>query len=88
MNKDLPIYAIGISVALLTTIALVNTVSAQSLGEFTLIISLLNNANFKNQGQCVSQLPQLISNAHIAPDLSEQQIKEIAKNICKQTLPT
>ncbi len=87
MNKLLPVSGILAATALLT-MNLVNTASAQTLSEYTLIISLLNNAHFKNQGQCISEFPQLISNAHIAPDLSPQQIKEIVKVLCKQRLPT
>lgn len=52
---------------------------AQDIIEF-----LLENAHFKNQGQCISQFPDILSNAHILPNASPQQIKEIAKSFCKQ----
>jgi hypothetical protein len=86
MNKLLPIFGILATTALLT-MNLVNTALAQDPIEFALL-TILNNAHFKNQGQCISQFPQLILNAHIATDLSPQQIKEIVKILCKQRLPT
>ena len=84
MNRLLPVIGILAATTLLT-INLVNTASAQTISEFTL---LLRNLHFKNQGQCISQFPQIIFNAHIAPDLSLEQIKEIVKPLCKQGLPT
>ena len=63
---------------------LVNVASAQTIGEFALIISLVTNANIKNQGQCIQTLPQLISSAGIMGDLTEQQIKDFAKLFCKE----
>ena len=86
MDKLLPIVGIFVATTLLT-INLVNSISAQTIGEFALL-QLLNSQHFKNQGQCISKFPQVISNAQIAPDLSPQEIKEIAKIICKQRLPT
>jgi hypothetical protein len=78
MNKLIPFFSIMAATALLT-INLVNTASAQDIIEF-----LLENAHFKNQGQCISQFPDILSNAHILPNASPQQIKEIAKSFCKQ----
>ena len=84
MNRLLPILGI-LAGFMMLTMTYINTASAQDISEFTL---LLNNAHFKNQGQCISQFPDIISNAHIAPDLSPQQIKEIVKILCKQMFPT
>jgi hypothetical protein len=57
---------------------------AQTLEEFSLIVSLITNANIKNQGQCIQTLPQSISSAGIMGDLNEQQIKDFAKLFCKE----
>jgi hypothetical protein len=80
----LPILGILVGLMMLT-MTHINTASAQDISEFTL---LLRNLHFKNQGQCISQFPQIIFNAHIAPNLSLEQIKEIVKPLCKQGLTT
>ena len=86
MNKLLPVFGIlaGITLVIAT---LVNTASAQDIIEFTLL-NLFNNAHFKNRGQCISQFPDIISNAHVIPNASPQQIREIAIIFCKERLPT
>jgi hypothetical protein len=86
MNKLLPVFGILAGITLLLT-TLANTAAAQDIIEFTLL-NLFNNAHFKNQGQCISQFPDIISNAHIISNASPLQIKEIAKTFCKQRLPT
>jgi hypothetical protein len=79
----LPILGILAGLTMLT-MTYINTASAQSIGEFTL---LLKNLNFKNRGQCIAQFPQIIINAHIAPNLSPQEIRQIAITICKERFP-
>jgi hypothetical protein len=80
--KIIPICGIFASIALMT-VNLVNVASAQTIGEYALIISLITNSNIKNQGQCIQTVPQLISSAGILGDLTEQQIKDFAKIVCK-----
>ena len=81
--RVIPVCGISMCIALVTA-NLVNVASAQTLGEFALIMSLVTNANIKNQGQCIQTLPQLISSAGIMGDLNEQQIKDFAKLFCKE----
>ena len=83
MNRLLPLLGILAGIALLT-MNVVNTASAQTAAEYALIISLLTHANFKNQGHCISQLPDMISNAHIIPNASPQEIRQLSITICKQ----
>jgi hypothetical protein len=82
MSIVIPIFGIFACAALITA-NLVNVASAQTLGEFALIIRLLTDANVKNQGQCIQTLPQLISSAGIMGDFTKQQIMDFAKIICK-----
>jgi hypothetical protein len=81
--RIIPLCGISMCTALIMA-NLVSTASAQTLGEFALIIRLITDANVKNQGQCIQTLPQLISSAGIMEDLTEQQIKEFAKLFCKE----
>jgi hypothetical protein len=81
--RIIPLCGIFASAALIM-VNLVNVASAQSLGEFVLIISLINNSNIKNQGQCIQTVPQLASSVGILDSLPEEQIKDFAKIICKE----
>ena len=72
MKILIPILGILAGTALVA-MNMVDMASAQTASEYALIISLLNNAHFKNQGQCISQLPDIVLNAQVAPDLSSQQ---------------
>jgi hypothetical protein len=81
--RIIPLCGIFVSTALIMA-NLVGIASAQTLGEFALIIRLITDANIKNQGQCMQTLPQLISSAGIMEDLTEQQIKDFAKLFCKE----
>jgi hypothetical protein len=84
MKSLLPILGILAGVTMLA-MTYINTASAQDISEYTL---LLNNAHFKNRGHCISQFPDIISNAHIAPNASPQEIRQLAIIFCKQAFPT
>ena len=86
MNKLLPVFGILAGIILIIT-TLANTAAAQDIIEFTLL-NLLNNAHFKNRGHCISQFPDIISNAHIIPNASPQEIRQLAINFCKQAFTT
>lgn len=70
--------------AALIMVSLVNVASAQTLSEYAIIISLITSSGVKNQGQCIQTVPQLVSSAGILGDLTDQQIKDFAKIICKE----
>ena len=79
--KIMPVCGIFVCTALIT-VNLVNVASAQTLAELV-ILNLITSSNAKNQGQCIHRVPQLASSEAVFEGLTEDQIKDFVKIICK-----
>ena len=82
ISKIIPVCGILLLAAIIM-VNLVNLASAQTLAEFA-ILNLISSSNVKNQGQCIHTVSQLASSEAIFEGLSEKQIKDFVKIICKE----
>jgi hypothetical protein len=81
--RIIPVCGILLSSALIM-VNLINVASAQTLAEFVILNLITSSSNVKNQGQCIHTVPQLASSAGVLEGLTEKQIKDFVKIICKE----